>query len=125
MKKIKTSALKWVVKNSKSIFAMLAIIIVVSVMLSLCGVILALVSKNVIDAATGQSDGSFLNESMKLFAVVAAQIALQAASSNLLIRANGTLLIRLKTLVFSTLLKKDWQSVSAYHSVLPCDGRFV
>lgn len=116
MKKIKTSALKWVVKNSKSIFAMLAIIIVVSVMLSLCGVILALVSKNVIDAATGQSDGSFLNESMKLFAVVAAQIALQAASSNLLIRANGTLLIRLKTLVFSTLLEKDWQSVSAYHS---------
>lgn len=116
MKNIKTSALKWVIKNSKSIFVMLALIIVVSVILSLCGVILALVSKNVIDAATGQSKGNFLNESIKLFAVVAAQIALQAANSNLLIRANGTLMIRLKTLIFSTLLKKDWQSVSAYHS---------
>lgn len=116
MKKVKTSALKWVIENSKSIFLKLAFIIVVSVMLSLCGVILALVSKNVIDAATGQANGSFIEESMKLFAVVAAQIALQAISSNLLIRANGTLMIKLKTIVFSGLLKKDWQSVGVYHS---------
>lgn len=116
MKKIKTSALKWVVENSKSIFIMLAFIIVVSVMLSLCGVALALVSKNVIDAATSQTNKSFLEESLKLFAVVAAQIVLQSISSNLLIRANGKLIIKFKTLIFSTLLKKDWQSISAYHS---------
>lgn len=116
MKKIKTSALKWVIKNSKSIFLMLAFISVISVMLSLCGVALALVSKNVIDVATGQDNGSFLGESIKLFAVVAAQIILQAISSNLLIRTSGTLMIKLKTLIFSALLKKGWQSVSAYHS---------
>lgn len=116
MKKIKTSALKWVIKNSKSIFLMLAFISVISVMLSLCGVALALVSKNVIDVATGQGNGNFFDESIKLFAVVAAQIILQAISSNLLIRTSGTLMIKLKTLIFSLLLKKDWQSVCAYHS---------
>ncbi len=116
MKKIQTSALKWVIKNSKSIFLMLAFISVISVVLSLCGVALALVSKNVIDVATGQGNGSFFGESIKLFAVVAAQIILQAIDSNLLIRTSGTLMIKLKTLIFSSLLKKDWQSVCAYHS---------
>lgn len=115
MKK-QTKALNWIIKNSKLIFAKLAVIILLSVALALFGVVLAWVSREVIDVATGQMQGSFAEKGIKLLIVIAVQLILQSISSNITTRATGRLSMHLKKTVFTMLMKKDWQSVSTYHS---------
>lgn len=116
MKKIKKSALKWIAEISRPVYFNLVIEILVSVMISVLGVRLALSSRDVIDVATGVKNGSFSSESIKLFTIVVCQLVLMALSSNVKARLSGRLTLNLKQRIFSKLLKKDWQSLSAHHS---------
>lgn len=114
--KINKNSLKWVVKNSYTAYVRLALITLCSVALAICGVNLALASRGVIDTATGQAQGSLLEKSLELCAVVICQLILSAVGSNLNVRASGRLTISLRDKIFRGLLEKDWQAVSAYHS---------
>lgn len=116
MKKLKKSALKWIVINSKSVYIKLLFVILASVIISVLGVRLALSSKDVIDVATGAKQGDFASESIMLFGIVALQLVFMAISSNIKARLSGGLTVMLKQRVFSKLLKKDWQSISVHHS---------
>ncbi len=116
MKKLKKSALIWIAENSVSIYAKLIFVILASVIVSVLGVRLALSSKDVIDVATGARHGSFSRESVMLFGIVALQLVFMAISSNIKARLSGKLTVTMKQRVFSKLLSKDWQSISAHHS---------
>ena len=116
MKKLKKNALKWIAENIKTAYLKLVLVIVASVVISLLGVRLALSSKDVIDVATGAARGSFAKESIKLFSIVVLQLIVMAISSNIKARLSGGLTVHLKQRIFSKLLKKDWQSISAHHS---------
>lgn len=112
----KKSALSWIYKHCKHIFPRLFLITLLSIAMAMCGVMLALVSKGVVDVSTGKESGQLIEKIFLLFGVILAQVILQALNSNFTIRATGHLVMDLKNHVFSALLKKDWQSVSAYHS---------
>lgn len=110
------SALRWVISNSKFLFLRMLTITLLSIILALFGVTMALVSKNVVDVATGQASGDIIKSVLTIVSFIALQLILNAVNSNLTIRASGRLMIKLRQNVFSHLIKKDWQSISAYHS---------
>ena len=116
MKKLKTGGLKWVIENSKEELGKLVLTILFSVAISLLGVRLAVMSRDVIDVALGASKGSLVSESAGLFLIVVAQLVLMAVSSNVRARLSGKLTVSMRQKIFSQLMRKDWQSLSAHHS---------
>lgn len=116
MKKLNQGAVKWIAKNSNIIAVKLILTIIAAVLTSLLGVRLALSSRDVIDVAIGSKEGNFASESIGLFLIVACQLIIMAISSSLKVRISSGLTIHIKQKVFTKLLKKDWQKVSAHHS---------
>ena len=116
MKKLKTGALKWIIKNSAGQIGKLILTIIFGVATSLLGVRLAMMSRDVIDVALGDIDGSLLRESIALLFVVVAQLIIMAASASVKVRLSGRLIITMRQSIFSGLMKKDWQTLSAHHS---------
>ncbi len=116
MKNIKSGALKWIIKNSKAVYFKLFLTILFGVITSLLGVRLALMSRDVIDVALGAKAGSFKTESIGLFGLLLVQLVVMSLSSNVKTRLTGSLTISLRQGIFSKLLNKDWQSISAHHS---------
>ena len=116
MKKTKKSTVKWIAKKSSIVVAKIFISILAAVLTSLLGVRLALSSRDVIDVAIGTTAGNFANESIGLFFIIILQLILSAVSSSIKARVSSRLTIHIKQSVFTKLLKKDWQKVSAHHS---------
>lgn len=114
--KINKGTIKWIVNVSKPVIPLIVLITVLSVALACFGTLLAFVSKEVIDVATGEIPGSFKEQIVRLVGVISVQIVLNAILSALNVRASGRLLMALKNHLFSQILKKDWQTVTSYHS---------
>lgn len=107
---------KWLCGKAGIISVLLAVSVALNAVLSVIGVRFALVSKEVIDIVTAQSDGILKIAFEKLIFYLAVQIVLLISGSLLDVRIRGKLEMRLKRDLFCSLLKKDLKSVSAFHS---------
>lgn len=83
---------------------------------SICGVRMAVVSKDVVDAATGVSGGSFLSEGIKLCVLLILLLVFQIGTSVVHVRCSAGLKKDIQKSFFEQLLHKDRLSVSAFHS---------
>ncbi len=111
------SPLKWLAKCASPRFLSLAVLTLVSVAVSVISVYFALCSKDVIDAATNASlRARLFPEMLRLSALLILQIALDSCASFLHIRVLSKIKIDLKENLFSSILKKDYLSVSKYHT---------
>lgn len=111
------SPLKWLIKCASPRFLSLAVLTLVSVAVSVISVYFALCSKDVIDAATNVSLRARLYpEMLRLSALLILQIALDSCASFLHIRVLSKIKIDLKENLFSSILGKDYLSVSKYHT---------
>ena len=108
--------LKWIFKNTKPHILKLIILTVVSCMMSVLSVLFALVSKDVIDAATGANNKIFTDEVIKLVIFLVLQLAFQSFLAVMYNMTVGKIRMTLKTNLFKTILKKDWLSVNNYHT---------
>jgi len=108
--------LKWIFKNTKPHILKLIILTVVSCMMSVLSVLFALVSKDVIDAATGANNKIFTDEVIKLVIFLVLQLAFQSFLAVMYNMTVGKIRMTLKTSLFKTILKKDWLSVNNYHT---------
>lgn len=109
-------ALKWIYSKTKRFIPAIMLISLVSVINALCTVALALISKDLLDIASGAQGGSVLKVCVKLFAVVIAEIFLIGVDTILRAYTNGRLTISMRKYLFGVISKRDYASVSAYHS---------
>lgn len=116
MVKNNPSALKWIFKNARKFLPALAALTVVGALLSSFGVALALLSRDVIDVATGGLSGSLAQKGLVLALLIVLQLLMQVIYSLISINVSGRLKMLLRNRLFSLLLGKDWMSVSTYHS---------
>lgn len=116
MKKIVTPTLGWVYRHTRSFLPRIFLLTFLEVVVSLAGVGLALVSKEVIDSATGQVGKQFLLSAVFLFAVIAVQLIAQSGVMALRIRISGKMTISLRNYMFTSLVRKNYKGISAYHS---------
>lgn len=109
-------ALKWIYRYTGRQLWWIVFLSAITGAISLGYVLLAIVSKNILDIATGDSDGSLWLAILNIIGVIIFQAFLNIVYCNILIRAVGKIDISIRQGVFSALLKKKWQSVSQFHS---------
>lgn len=109
-------ALKWIYCRIRRYIPLTAAVSVVSALSALSFVALALITKRVMDIATGDTSGSLLKSGILLFAVIAIQILLSAAQSILNAYSNGKQTIAFRNYLFGVLCRKKYADISAYHS---------
>ncbi len=110
------NALHWICKHSKFILFRLILLCIISFAMSACSVYFAVLSRSLIDTATGHAQGNLLHRAILLVAFVILLLVLQVAYSYLNVHASGTLEMRLRKRVFSSLLCKDLTQVTSLHS---------
>lgn len=116
MKKKKSGVIRWILKNGRRSLLSIAVLTVLATSISLLALRFTLASKNIIDVATKQTDGSLLHACAELIFLLLVQLALQISISFVNVQANAKLDIELKRNVFKTLITKDYMSVTKYHS---------
>lgn len=109
-------ALKWIYCRIRRYIPLTAAVSVISALSALSFVALALITKRVMDIATGDTTGSLFKSGILLFAVIAIQILLSAAQSILNAYSNGKQTIAFRNYLFGVLCRKKYADISAYHS---------
>ncbi len=108
--------MKWILKKARPILPGILLLAVIGILSSLLGVFFALLSKRVIDVATGQSSGNLLHEAVVLSGFLLLQLILQILLSVSTVHVSGRFNIYCKTALFNTILKKDYMKISEYHT---------
>lgn len=108
--------LLWIWARGKRFFPAIIVLSLVSVFSSLGYVVLALLSKNVLDIATGDLDGSMLINGILLCGVVVGLISLSALNMYLHTRANGKLVISIRNYLFTKISRKKYSEITGFHS---------
>lgn len=114
MKDFKT--LKWIFRKTKSQSLNFIIVNIIYVVYSVLSIYLILVSKNLIDAATSGALEPLKNYIFQLLVISVVEIALKAILSSVDAVTRAKLEMHFKQDVLQTILKKDYQKISKFHS---------
>lgn len=117
MKKENNSqALKWIYARSKKTLPMVILIAFINSAVSVLLILLAALSKDVINAGVEKATSKIVLCGVFLFASALLEIILNALVSMLNVRANGKLVISLRNYMFSSVLHKKYPKVFDHHS---------
>ncbi len=92
------------------------VLAVLGVGASACGVVLSLVSKQVVDIATGQVEGELLRIGSILALIIVIQLLLQVILTVLHVHTTTNMRFRMQSELFDRLLQKQKLSVDRFHS---------
>lgn len=111
------AVIKWILKICKSQISTLAFLIAVNIIHGVTSVFFANFSKNVIDGATVMKDtGYIIKFALALLGVVILQMSLSIIRSCVSERCKGRLDIVLKHHLLDVIMKKDYSTVTSYHT---------
>lgn len=109
-------ALLWIYKNCKKYLPIVAVITIFSAIVSLSAVLLALLSKDVIDIATKNKEGSLVLYGALLLITIAVQIILHISDTILKTYASGKLTILMRKNLFTSISRRKYSETTEYHS---------
>lgn len=109
-------SLGWIFRHTKKYLWAVVLLAVMSGCVALGFILLALVSRRVIDIATGDASGGLIVNCGYLFGIILLQAILNILYSNVTVRVSGRIEIAFKQDLFDALLQKQWRQVSAFHS---------
>lgn len=107
----KSSAVKWIWKESKETFPYVVLISLFNIFISVLLILLASVSKSIID-----SPDNIMRKGIFIIALVVLQLLFGFISSMINARASSKLIIRLRNRIFSGLLHKKYADTEKLHS---------
>ena len=110
------NTLLWIYKRTKRYLPLVGVSSVISALDALTFVALALVSKNILDVATGNLNGSILYYGIILFAILIAQIILLVCRSLLNTYTQSKMTIAIRKYLFSLVCKRKYSDIVKYHS---------
>lgn len=110
------STLKWIYRRIKRFFPAIIATALISAVTAVSYVVLALLTKRVLDIATGDAAGNLAAAGAALFAVIALQVTAGACQSLLNAYTNGKLTMSLREYLFTAICKKKYEEISPYHS---------
>lgn len=117
MKKENNKAtLKWIYARTKRFLPAVAVTSLISAFTAVSYVLLALITKRVLDIATKDAASSLAAAGTALFAVIAVQVILSACQSLLNAYVNGRLTLSLRSYLFTLICRKRYSQISRYHS---------
>lgn len=114
--KRKNSVNRWIYARTKHALPMIVFVSLLSCVTALSYVLLARVSKYMLDsAATPAQYKPFLSAAM-LLGLIAVQVILDAAISMLNVRISGKMVISMRKYMFSSVLHKKYPKIFSHHS---------
>ena len=116
MKKSNSSTLWWIYDCSRRYIPVILIISLLAAAVSFESVLLAMISKSVLEIATGDKTGSILSYGLLLAVLVVAQVTCSGLDSYLRTYVSSKLTISMRTRLFDVIGKRDYSKVSKYHS---------
>lgn len=111
-----SGTVRWIARRTRPYVPRLLLLIVMAACVSYIGVQFALVSRSLIDTATGQVAGNVMHSVGKLAVLLILQLVLQVMFIRIHIKTSGKLSMDIRTDLYYRLLKKDFGSVSGIHS---------
>ena len=117
LKKSDLIAIKWVIKTGRSQLYMIALIMIANIIWASLSVFFANFSKHIIDGAVEYHDLQYvIRYAIALFCIIMAQLTCNLFSNSFSERCRGRLDMAFKRHLLSQIIKKDYSSVSAYHT---------
>lgn len=114
MKDINT--IKWIFRKTKSQSLNFILLNILNIIYSAIGIYLILISKNIIDAAVSHSMIELKKYAIQLIIISISEIALGAILTSIETVSTTKLEIDFKQNVLNTILKRNYQEVSKFHS---------
>ncbi len=111
-----STAHNWITQVARREVGLIVLLSAMTGLSSCAAVVFALLTRRVIDIATGDSTGNIWLYIGSLVAVLLAQIVLDTACSHLNTWISGRMQMRVKNRVFAVVFQKQWQDVSRFHS---------
>ena len=108
--------LLWLYKGSKAQLPVVMLIIVLRTVMTVLGVIFALFSKSVIDAAISRNKEELLFRSAVLVSIILVQIVIKLFGNLTEERVHAKLEMGFKTRLYSNILRKDYEKITGFHS---------
>ncbi|MBQ4086792.1 MAG: ABC transporter ATP-binding protein [Clostridia bacterium] len=112
----KTGSITWIAKRIRPYIPGLVLLILMATCVSYIGVRFALVSRTLIDTATGQTDGNLVHSICFLVALLVVQLILRIVYIRVHVHISGKLAMDIRTDLYYQLMKKDYVGVSSFHS---------
>lgn len=110
------NVLVWIYRYTKKQLLWVVALALISGSVALGFILLAVVSKNVLDIATGVKEGNLILNIIIIIAIIAMQAIFNIIYSNIIIRAAGKIDIKIKQGLFNKLLNKQYSKVTEFHS---------
>ena len=108
--------LKWLYRHSRARLFSIFLLSVLRCTLTILGVIFALTSRHVIDAAVSKDFDGFLFAAAKLVVIILMQVGIRLFGQSIEAHVGARLNNSLRGKVFSKLLGKDYSAVASYHT---------
>ena len=108
--------LLWLYKGSKRQIPFVVLIAVLRTVMTVLSVVFALLSKGVIDAAITKNKEELLLRSALLVSIILAQIIIKFFGNLVEEKVHAKLEIGYKTKLYSSILRKDYEKITGYHS---------
>lgn len=109
-------ALRWLVKHSKSQIPALIAVTIINGIYALFSVAFALLCRGIIDSAVTQSKQSLLWYSVGMFLAIVLAFALRISGNSMSERIHVRLEILYRNHLLQTLIHKEYQQISTFHS---------
>ncbi|MBO5955459.1 MAG: ABC transporter ATP-binding protein [Clostridia bacterium] len=110
------TTLMWIYSHSKAQLLSILILAILRCSLTVLGVMFALTSQVVIDAAVAKNLDGLIAAAIKLLTIIVLQIAIRLVGQATEARIGARLRLRFRNNIFTALLKKDYQAITAYHT---------
>lgn len=110
------STLKWIYNQSKAQIPVIVLLAIFRCSITILGVVFALYSKTVIDAAVKGDFHGLVSAAVILGGIILSQIALRLVGQAVEAHIGAKLNLRMRNSIFSSVLKKDYSAATAYHT---------
>ncbi|MBE7023025.1 MAG: ABC transporter ATP-binding protein [Clostridia bacterium] len=110
------STLKWIYNQSKAQLPVIVLLAVFRCTITVLGVVFALYSKTVIDAAVSKDFDGLVRAAVSLAGIIVLQIILRLIGQAVEAHIGAKLILRLRNNIFTSILKKDYSAATSYHS---------
>ena len=110
------TALRWIWSRTKRETPLLVLLTFSNALLSVCSVSLALLAKEIVDAAVNADRDRLIRFCVILLCVILLQVFLRILIKSLEVRVSGRMEMDYKRALFGAILSKDYSAVTAFHS---------
>lgn len=113
---MKNRPLNWIISNNRKYIWAVILFSLLSAIISGSFIVIALLSRQVLDIATGDTDGNLLKPAILIAIIIAVQAILNILYANLRIRIKTNIEMNIRSGMFNTLLSKQYSSIKQIHS---------